>query len=175
MAKRKEHIIVDGIECKECSKCKKNVPIALFNKGDNADGKANKCKECERAIKREKQEVDKKNQICKICNTAKQSIHFDINGRTKELRQFCKECAKKDHGTQKICTKCVSLKEKTLFNSDKKSSDGLHSNCKQCYNESKKGKYGDYQQKFREGNVEKKKELNAADYLKRKAKITEEK
>lgn len=47
MAKRKEHKIIENIECKECSKCKEWLPLAKYPKDKNKwDGLNGICKEC---------------------------------------------------------------------------------------------------------------------------------
>ena len=47
MRKMKEHIFIDGVECKQCSKCNKILPLEMYYKsGASKDGVRTYCKEC---------------------------------------------------------------------------------------------------------------------------------
>ena len=63
---RKKHIFINGVECKECSKCKKPLKLSAFGKADrNWDKLNNWCMECERKrnIERNKKKETKKYQV----------------------------------------------------------------------------------------------------------------
>ena len=45
-----KHIIIDGVECKVCSKCKRTLPLSMFSKhSGKKDGYQVSCKDCYRA------------------------------------------------------------------------------------------------------------------------------
>ena len=47
MYKRVEHVFIDGVEMKKCSKCKRTLPLDNFRKDKSkSDGFYNSCKEC---------------------------------------------------------------------------------------------------------------------------------
>lgn len=48
MSKKKEHVFIDGIECKECSVCKNILPLEHFTKNKGTtDGLRARCRECD--------------------------------------------------------------------------------------------------------------------------------
>ena len=49
MAKRKQHKLIDGVECKWCSKCKQYLPLDEFSHSKaSQDGLNFYCKQCDR-------------------------------------------------------------------------------------------------------------------------------
>lgn len=75
----KQHVFIEGIECKECARCKRNLPISTdFNTlKRNWDKLNNYCKDCH---KKEMKDYNLKNKDKKIAYMTKNKQHFKEKG-----------------------------------------------------------------------------------------------
>ena len=114
MSTKIEHKIIDGIECKRCSTCKRWLPLNKFVKYKaTLDGLNYQCKECTKQY-RENNKERIKNRQKQYRKNNKEKIRAQNKRRYKQKQKLIK---------QKFGNKCF-LCEKTLFK--KKSDFRLH-------------------------------------------------
>lgn len=131
---RKEHIFKNGIECKECSSCKRILELDKYSKNKPSwDGLKPYCKEC----------------ASKKGNKYRKENHEDDLRRKREWysdtkNRIIERTEKELKIGSKVCTKCN--KELNIKEFRERPNGGFYSVCRECENE--------YNKQYRKENPE---------------------
>ncbi len=107
------HQIIDGMEQRRCSKCKKWKKVSKFNKRPGTkNGLHSWCKDCKRAYLRE---------------------YYKKKGKSLKTYYRYEECHRVVGGVkQKLCRRCKRWKTESDFYKNRSKKEGLEMWCKEC-------------------------------------------
>ena len=95
ISKRKEHVFVDGIECKPCSKCKKQKDLKEYTKYSKSwDGLRTTCNEClhEYRMNNKERMTEYNKKYWKETKDIQTKTHKEWKGKNKEhVREYMRE------------------------------------------------------------------------------------
>ena len=184
-----KHKIINDVECRRCSKCKKWLPATndyFRSQASNSDGFNSQCKECVNGkpiiLKANPKEGFK---ICSKCGKelASTNEYFFKDGHTKDrLKTSCKECNGGNYTPYveipkgfKKCNDCGKILPCTneYFMKSKRSIDGFKNKCKECTSLYKKQMWSRYKENASKHSAEYRR--NNSEKLKEKSKIYREK
>lgn len=137
---RKRTVHVDGVPHKNCSRCKRLLPLDAYHRDrTNNDGRSPSCRDCRMQVDRETGRVKGRYLVThvnvdgvlhKACSTCKSQKPLDAfwrdSRRADGLQHSCKEC-KRAHDVAKGRIKNVKGKQRILI-------DGVaHKECNRCH------------------------------------------
>jgi len=120
---------------KRCSKCQELKDFDQFAKRrDSKDGCRGQCKSCFNQNPRVKERVKEyyKNNRDFLLNRSKKRKNdkIDINSKRRVVKRLFMQCS----DGESVCTKCLSIKNKSFFVKDNARHNGLSASCNDCKN-----------------------------------------